>query len=188
MSQATSTASRDASDAPVSGRDRVLVQSRRDARSSDRARGRSMDAGWKALGWFGLLLAIIGAIDIGLYFYPAAFASPEWEFATVAAAISSLPLPTVGLAGLVAWLLARGSKGQKITGSVVLLLAATAVAAAYALFLLNLPMALNAAAGPQGPAIQRAIIRTTVMGVGFGMAYLVSAIVLLRHLSGRTPQ
>lgn len=185
MSQSVGAVPRESSAVPAAGRDRVLVDTRRGSRGSQ---GRSVHAGWNALGWFGLLLAVIGAVDIVLYFYPPAFSSPEWEFATVAAAVSSLPLPTVGLAALVAWLLVRGSKGQKVMGAVMLLLAAAAVAAGYVLFLLNLPLALNAAAGPQGPAIQRAIIRTSVMGVGFGLAYVVSAIVLLRHLSGRTPQ
>ena len=185
MTPSAGAVSRESPAIPAAGRDRVLVDTRRGSRGSQ---GRSVPAGWNALGWFGLLLAVIGAVDIVLYFYPPAFASPEWEFATVAAAVSSLPLPTVGLAALVAWLLARGSRGQKVIGAVVLLLAAAAVVAGYGLFLLNLPMALGAAAGPQGPAIQRAIIRTSVMGVGFGLAYVVSAIVLLRHLSRRPPQ
>ena len=144
--------------------------------------GSSSSGGWKALGGFGALLAAVGLVDLALYWFPPSFASPEWEFATVAATMSSLPLPTIGMAALVASLLVRGGPKSRLSAGLGLLLIALLIAAAYALFLLNLPLALTAASGPQGPAITRAIIRTSVMAVGLGSGYLVAAIALLRNL------
>ncbi len=133
----------------------------------------------------GLLLAVIGLVDVALYAYPTAFSSPEWEFGTAAAMVSSLPLPTIGFAALLAWALARGGRASRIVLALCLLLVALAVAGIYTLFVLNVPLALKAASGPQGPVLIRALVRTTVMAVGFGLGYLVSGISLLRTLSPR---
>ncbi len=145
----------------------------------------SMDAAWRVLPGLGLLLAVVGVVDVALYAYPPAFGSPEWEFGTVASMVSSLPLPTIGFAALLAWALARGGRAGRSVVGITLLAAALLVAAAYVLFLLNVPLALRSANGPQGTLLVRAIIRTSVMAVGFGLGYLVSGIVLIRTLFPR---
>lgn len=141
--------------------------------------------GWRAVGWFGLLLAVIGFADLSLHLFRPAFGSAEWEFATMAAMLASLPLPTIGLAVVVGALLVNQARLWSIVASVVLLVLVLLIAAAYTIFMLNLPVALTAAVGPQGSAIYRTIARTTVMGVGFGSAYLVAGLMLLRHLPPR---
>lgn len=139
--------------------------------------------GWRVLGLFGLLLAVIGLVDILLYLYPPAFDSPEWEFGTMTAMLSGLPLPSIGFGALTAWVLVQGGRRTRVAVSLALFAMAALVAAAYLLFLLNVPLALSASNGPQGPAITRAIVRTTVMGAGFGVAYLVGGIVMVRTLT-----
>jgi len=143
------------------------------------------DRGWKAVGWFGLLLAVIGLTDVALYWYPLAFGSPEWEFGTVASAFGALPLATIGLAAVVGAVLVNPSRVAMIVTAGVLLLLATFIAGAFVMFLSNMPMALSAADGPQGPAIQRGIVRTVVKGLGFGSAYAVAGMMLLRRLPPR---
>lgn len=144
------------------------------------------ETGWRILGLLGLLLAFVGLADASLYLYPPAFESPEWEFGTMAAVLSSLPLPTVGFAALGAWSVVRGGRISRIALATVLLVMVALIVAAYVLFLLDVPLALSASDGPQGPTINRAIVRTTVMGVGFGTGYLIVAIILLRTLKPRT--
>ena len=147
-----------------------------------KARPPATEQGWKAVGWFGLLLATIGLTDVALYWYPLAFGSPEWEFGTVASSFGALPLATIGLAAVVGAVLVNRPRTLMMVTAGVLLLLATLIAGAFAMFLANMPMALSAADGPQGPAIHRGIVRTVVKGLGFGSAYVVAGIVLLRGL------
>lgn len=150
------------------------------------AAARPVQRGWRAVGWFGLLLAVIGFADMGLHLFRPAFGSAEWQFATMAAMMASLPLPTIGLAALVGALLVNQARVPGMITAAALLVLGLAIAAGYVLFLLQLPLALSAAAGPQGTAIYRTIARTTIMGVGFGSAYLIAAIMLFRHLPRRS--
>ena len=144
-------------------------------------------AGWRILGFLGLILALIGFVDVLLTLYPPAFDSPEWEFATVTRMLTSMPLPTVGFAGVAAWVFARGGRKSRIAVAVASFAVLALVAAAYLLFLLNVPLAWSAtSAGPQAPAIMRSIIRTSVMGLGFGVVYLTLGIALIRTLTPRT--
>jgi len=128
---------------------------------------------------------MIGAGDTALHWYPLALGSPEWEFGTVATTMATLPMPTMGLAAILGSLLARGARRGIVTMAVVLLVLGLAVLAAYGLFLLDVPLALKAATGPAALPLKKAIVRTTVMALGFGIAYVLAAIGSLRHVSKR---
>ncbi len=142
---------------------------------------------WRYLGRFGVLLAVIGFVDIALHWYPPAFRSPEWEFGTVATTLGSLPLPTMGLLAVLASALARAVKTNLVAISVVLGLLAAFVAAAMLMFLLDVPVALRAVSAPGVPPqaateIKQTIVRTLTMGLGFGLVYLYGAVVTIRFL------
>lgn len=132
-----------------------------------------------------MLIAVVGFADMVLYLYPPSFGVPEWEFATLTAVFSALPLSSIGVAGVVGALLVNRDRLWLIVAGVSLVLLSVAIGAGYLVFLLDLPLALQAATGPQGPAIYRAIARATIMAVGFGFSYLVAGIVLLRSLPQR---
>lgn len=166
-----------------SEKESVLLGASRDR--SQRAPRIEPQRGWRVLGLFGLLLAVIGLVDVLLYLYPPAFDSAEWEFGTMTAILSGLPLPSIGFGALAAWVLVQGGRKTRVAVSLALFAMGILVAAAYLLFLLNVPLALSASEGPQGAVITRAIIRTTVMGAGFGAAYLVGGMVMVRTLSGK---
>lgn len=145
---------------------------------------------WRYLGQFGVLLAVIGGVDIVLHWYPVAFKSPEWEFGTVATTLGSLPLPTMGLLAVLASALARAVKANLVAISIVFSLLALFVAAAMLVFLLDVPVALRAVSvqgvPPQAATeMKRTIVRTMAMGVGFGLVYLYGAVVSIRFLLRR---
>lgn len=146
----------------------------------------STPTAWRVIGWFGLVLAVIGLADALVNWYPLALGSPEWEFGTISTTLGSLPLITMGLAGLLGSMLARGSRaGVMAVGSFVLLVGLV-VLGLYVLFLTDVPMALRATAGKLGGLpIRRGIVRTSILGVGFGVGYLAAAIMSLLSLRRR---
>jgi len=141
---------------------------------------------WRILGWFGLLVAVVGFVDVALQWYPASFKSPEWEFGTVAGSLATLPLLTIGLTALLAAFLARGERTGVLTMAVVFVVLVAFVLGAFLLFLSDVPLALKAsAATPMVYTIKKSIIRTSVMALGFGAAYLAAAVVSFRYLFRR---
>ena len=52
---------------------------------------------WRVLGWLGAAFFAMSVIDVLLGWYPVRFGSPEWEFGTISATVSSLSIPTLGL-------------------------------------------------------------------------------------------
>ena len=142
----------------------------------------SRDVRWRWLGWFGLVLAFMGLGDIALAWIPPAFGNPQWEFGTIGATFAGLPLASIGLAGLTASTLALGKRSLLVVLSVVLLLLSLAVLAGAILFLTDAPLALHATQGLARLAVKKAIIKTLMLGVGFGTLYLVGGAAGLRHL------
>ncbi len=143
---------------------------------------------WRAIGWFGLLLAVVGLGNILVDWYPLGLGSPEWEFATIGTSLGQLPLLTMGVAALLASYLARGIRWGVVSMSIVLLVLGLTVLALYFVFLLDVPLALrstaSAAAGMRLP-VRRGIARASIMAVGFSVGYLAAAVISLRSLRRR---
>ena len=166
----------------------VLIQA--DTRAIDPIAVSAPRTAWRMLGQFGVLLAVIGGIDILLHWYPAHFKSPEWEFGTVATTFASLPLPTMGLVAVLASALARAVRPHLVAMAVVLGLLALFVGVALLMFLFDVPLALRATTAPGVPPeaiteMKRTIVRTLAMGVGFGIVYVYGAVVSIRFLLRR---
>jgi len=141
---------------------------------------------WRLLGWFGLLLAAVGFVDVALQWYPASFKSPEWEFGTVAGSLATLPLLTIGLMSLLASFLARAERAGVVTMAVVFAVLLLFVVGSFLMFLSDVPLALKAsAATPMVYTIKKSIIRTSVMAIGFGAGYFAAAVVSFRYLFRR---
>ncbi len=146
----------------------------------------SPDRGWRAIGWFGLLIAAIAFVDLVLNLYPAAWSSPEWEFGTIARTLGSLPLFSIGMAAILGSYLARGRRIGILVTSILLVAFALLILGAWTVFTLDVPMALNAAgSGPASLVIKKTIVRTTSMGLGFGAGYLIAAVASFRHIKRR---
>lgn len=147
----------------------------------------SSERGWSILGWFGLLLLLMGLGDIGSNLYQPSFGSAQWEFTTIAMVLGALPLVTIGLAALSASFVARGIRWGAVTLGVVLVVFGIAVALTYLVFLSDVPLALQSSAGrPAAVMIRRVVIRASILGLGFSVGYLAAAYVLLKSLKGRS--
>jgi hypothetical protein len=141
---------------------------------------------WRLVGWFGLLLAVVGFVDVALQWYPTAFRSPEWEFGTVTGSLATLPLLSIGLMSMLASYLARAERAGIVAMAVVFGILLALLIGAYLLFLSDVPLALKASSTtPVLITMKKSIIRTSVMAVGFGTAYLVAVVVSFRYLSRR---
>jgi hypothetical protein len=162
---------------------RVLVQ--RDKKALDPISVSAPRTAWRLFAWFGLVLALVGFVDVALQWYPLAFQSPEWEFGTVSVSIASLPLLTIGSTILLASFLARGVRSGVVTMSVVFTFLALGVAFCLFVFLTDVPLALRAGRGPEALTLKKSIVRTTVMGLTFGAGYLIAAVTSFRYLLRR---
>ncbi len=146
----------------------------------------SAERGWRILGWFGLLLLLIGLGDVASNLYKPSFGSAEWEFATIGRALGALPLLTMGLGVVAASLAARGVRWGVILTGVGSLVLGLLVVGAYLIFLTDVPLALRSTASTAAAIpIRRAVIRTSILGLGFSVGYVAGAWVLLRSLKGR---
>jgi len=154
-----------------------------DERKSAIGLAASPEQGWAALWWVGVLLTTVSLADIALAFYPARFGVMEWEFGTGASTIASLPLVAIGLAALMGSALARGRRGRVIVVVILLIILALGTLAMLTVFLLDLPVALKSVASPDIKlGIQKACVKTVLLGVAFPVGFLVAAVGALRRL------
>jgi hypothetical protein len=120
---------------------------------------------WSMLFFVGLALAALGMVDLALLFYPAQWASLEWEFATFSGVIEGLPLVTFGLGVMTASAAARGWVAGRRLMVVVLLLMVVAVLAATTIFELDVPAVLRAVNVTVRPSLKKAAVKTGMMGL-----------------------
>jgi hypothetical protein len=144
-----------------------------------------VERSWRWVGWFSLVLAIAGLGDWVIAWIPFRFGSTEWEFGTIVSTFSGLPLVTMGFAGLLASAVARGVRWQIVTVSTVVLLFALFVLGASVIFLLDVPVALQAVGGIARLGILKAIAKTALLGSLFFTLYLIAGVGGLRYSLSR---
>jgi len=140
---------------------------------------------WRYGGWLGLVLAVVGGVDIALRWYPLAFRSPEWEFGTIGITVAALPLFSIGLVLLLAASLARASRVGALVLAVVFSLVAVLLLAILMLFLLDVPLALQAPDARLLLDVKKTILRTLVMGAAFEAMFVGSAVISFRYVLRR---
>jgi hypothetical protein len=136
------------------------------------------------LGWIGGVLLAAAGVDYAAALYPPALGSMEWEFGTVSELVAGLPLGAVGLAAL--WMSGglRGSKQWLMAVGVVLLLASLFTAAITVLFVTNVPAALAATMDNARLGIIKLVVKTTLSGSLFGLAFAAAGIMAVRQARG----
>jgi magnesium-transporting ATPase (P-type) len=151
------------------------------AKDRPRERASGGDRAWIWVGWFGLVLSVVGLVDFALTWMPPQLGTPEWEFGTIAASFAGLPLVTMGFAALLGSALAREVRWQLFGMSAVLLGMSLFLIAALIVFVLVVPVALAAVEGPARIGILKAIVRTAVLGLAFLAAYAAAGVGALRR-------
>jgi hypothetical protein len=134
----------------------------------------------------GLTFFAIGASDLALLWVPFRLGNPRWEFGTISAHYAGMPLATVGfgllsVASLVAnkrWF-TRATAICAFLGSFVLLAMAV-------IFLLTIPLALEASASGAGEAIAKAIAKTIFSAFVYVTFYFWAGVYLWRFALART--
>jgi hypothetical protein len=135
--------------------------------TSDRAGRAAPDeaAAWAMMFAVGAALLMIGVTDLAMLFYPARFASIDWEFGTISGFIDGLPVTTIGFSAMVVAATARGwMKWRRLLGVLALLMAMT-VLVLVAIFIMDAPAAFRAVNPAMKQSLGKAIIKSVSMGV-----------------------
>lgn len=131
---------------------------------------------WQVLLTVGLLFVVVGGADVALVWYPARFGVPEFEFASVAASLNSLPVVTMGVALLVAASSKLALRKTAWLALVVIVLLGLLVLVGGVLFGLTVPLALQAEVEPTIlTGIKKQVAKGVVQLVGYGVTYLLLA-------------
>ncbi len=126
---------------------------------------------WTLLGLVGWVFLLVGGMDVGLVWYPAAFGNPAWEFGSVTAALNGLPLPLMGLALILAGASARGNAAAVKVAIGAAALALIAVLGAGVLYGLTAPIAVRSVSEPLASSgLGKAILRSAVQLVAYPVA------------------
>lgn len=133
------------------------------------------EAAWRLVGGVAALFVVVGGADLALTLMPLGFGNPEWEFGTVTSLLDGLPVPTLGLVGVVAAALARGSRGIARMGAALLGALAVSIVAAAVLYATTVPIALRAVTDPViRTGLSKAVAKTAVQCVAYpiGLGWL----------------
>lgn len=140
------------------------------------------ETGWYLLGGIGFAFALVSGADLVLAWYPLAFGSREWEFATVTSVLDGLPLLAMGLILSFAAAVARGSQGLVKFWAVVLVVLAVVLFGCLALYSRTIPAALTAVTDPVlRLGLVKSITKTILQAVGYPVAFLWTGIVGWKH-------
>ena len=130
--------------------------------------GESDSASWQLLGALGLALSIVGAIDVGLAWYPLAFNAPEWEFGTITATFDGLPVLTMGLCLVFAGALHGGSRRARVVLRAIFGVLGVSLIAAGLLYASVMPLALRALSDPAVEVgLYRAMVKTVAQAITY---------------------
>lgn len=130
---------------------------------------RNMEAG-RVLVALGLILLLVGGIDILLAWIPLQLGNADWEFGTISMTLNVMPVPSMGLAILTAvGLVGQNRPILSLVASWSVLVSLSLLGAAV-LYLLDVPLAMRAMEDPAN----RAALRTAVLKAAFSLlVYLV---------------
>ena len=123
---------------------------------------------WPVLGAAGLVLTAVGFLDLLLLWVPFEGGRPDWEFGAISAHFDGMALGTVGLTLLMAASLARGRRRVASVLAVVSGLIGVGLIGLLLIYLLDVPIALNATAGRMRTVMVKSIGRTS----GFALLYI----------------
>lgn len=115
----------------------------------------------------GAALAIIGATDVALLWFPVRFGNAEWEFATVSATLESLPLAAFGFGLLAAGAIVRKGKASLYFLATIFILLTLLVLGSTGLFALDIPLAYKAAPEALKGQLRQHFLKTAVLALSY---------------------
>ncbi len=128
---------------------------------------------WNVLLMLGVLFAVVGGVDVALVWFPASFGVAEFEFASVATSLNSMPVVTIGLGLVVA--ASSALEYRKLAWVTVVMIGAVGLLLVMStvLFGLTVPLALQAEVEPIVMlGIKKQAAKSTVQILAYGVAYL----------------
>jgi hypothetical protein len=149
-----------------------------------------MERAWGVAGWIGLVLAIGGALDLALVWFPPHWSTPDWRFGAVAESAALLPWPTLGVAALAGAALAGGRKRALRAVGGLLVVVGLLLVAGYGLFVLDARPLLLAVRGDDPIAalsLRRIVAKTTATMVLLGPGLFTVGVTTLRAGFARRP-
>ena len=146
--------------------------------ASSRSGARPLLEAWSAMAAIGAAFFILGLLDIGLGWYPAAFGNLEWEFGTISGTLNALAIPMLGLYLMLASAIARSDRRvARIVVALMGLVLATLVVLGI-IYLTVVPVAIKSVAGNAlvSLGMKKGVVKAVTLGLA-DCALLVTGIV-----------
>jgi hypothetical protein len=128
----------------------------------------------------GVALAVVGWVDWLLLWVPLNFGSVEWEFGTIGQSFDALPLATIGTAALIAAAIGGGWRRTLVVTAGLAFAVAITLGLILAIFLLDIPILLEGAAGAVRPVLLKAVAKTSLYGLLYVTTYAWLGLACLR--------
>jgi len=130
-------------------------------------------ASWQFIAVLGAAFAVLGAVDLGLAWFPLNFGTPQWEFGTVTQTLDGMPVFTLGLVLSLAAAVAQGKWLLTRLISIWLFVLAFLIVFMAVLYATDLPIALRAVPDPQiRQGLMKAIMKTSAQAVVYPAAFV----------------
>jgi len=126
------------------------------------------DYAWSLLTYIGMAFVVIGAVDIGLAWFPFVLGSAEWEFGTIGATLNGLPLPGLGLTLILASGVALGRSMQIRLASVACVFLVVLLLGLGFLYVTVIPVALS---DVTNPVVRTGIMKSIIKAVALFVIY-----------------
>ena len=126
---------------------------------------------WTVFAVAGLAISLVGWTDLALLWYPLGFGRPDWEFGVVSAHFDAMPLATVGFVMLMSGALAASRWRVARLLSAAAGLVALFLVCVFVVYLLDIPLALDAAGARAHSAMMRSIAKTSAFAVIYMTLY-----------------
>ena len=143
-------------------------------------------AAWAMVFLVGASLVAIGATDVAMLFYPARFASLDWEFGTISAFVDGLPVMTIGFSAMIVASAARGWRRWRGVLAALALLMAIATLVMLMIFVLDAPAAFRAINPAMRQSLTKAVVKTGFMGFVYVCLYAALGVWTWRRLKSST--
>ena len=155
--------------------DPKIVASAKNLERGRPVRAPESSGAWAALGWIGLVFLVVGGSDFVLTWIPTDFGNPEWEFGTVTASFDGLPVLVLGLGLLLVASQQLERRWWGTLGVAVAVVLLIWVLVGFALWAMNLSLALQTVPDELALGLRRAVAKTLVQSIAFEalLAYLI---------------